>query len=142
MTLLLPDSAEMSEQPVWVAMKSTRFQVRPPAAVLHSPRSSLGPHSRPNAQAYTTFASRESMTRRAMRSDFSRPMRVQCSPPSTDRYTPSPIDALLRGLPSPVPAETTFGFEGATAIAPIYATVCPSKTGLNVVPPLVVLMIP
>src|SRR3954469_19361684 len=82
------------------------------------------------------------MTRRAMRSLFSSPIRVQCSPPSIDLYTPSPIDALLRGLPSPVPAKTTFGFEGATAIAPIDATACPSKTGLRVVPPLVVLTTP
>src|SRR5258705_3668900 len=103
MTLLLSALAEMSEQEVSRSTYSTRFQFLPPSVVLKTPRSSLGPHSRPRTQAYTTSGFFESMTIRATLSLFSSPMRVQCSPPSIDLYMPLPTDALLLGLPSPVP---------------------------------------
>src|SRR5215831_11718899 len=131
-------SAEISEQEVCGSTNSTRFQDFPPSTVLNTPRSSLGPHSRPMPHAKTRSALCASITMRAILSDFSRPMCVQCSPPSTDLYIPSPIDALLRGLPSPVPTYITFGSLGAIAIAPIDETSCLSKTGLKVVPPFVV----
>src|ERR1019366_576039 len=50
---------------------------------------------------------------------------------------PSPIETLLRIHPSPLPAQTTFGSFGSMASEPIDCTSCLSKTGLNVVPPLV-----
>ena len=53
---------------------------------------------------------------------------------------PSPTDALLRGLPSPVPTYTMFGSLGATAIAPMDPELWSSKIGRKVVPPLLVLM--
>ena len=55
---------------------------------------------------------------------------------------PSPTDALLRGFPSPVPTYTTFGSDGATAIAPMEPALCSSKIDVKVVPPLIVLMMP
>src|SRR5213595_589111 len=70
-----------------------------------------------------------------MCSDSLRPRLVQFSPPSTDLYTPSPIETLLRVHASPVPTHTTFGFLGSMVIAPIDWTGCLSNTGLNVVPP-------
>src|SRR5438034_7578199 len=70
-----------------------------------------------------------------MRSESFNPMLVQFSPPSTDLYTPSPIDVLLRVHASPVPTQTTFGFLGSMVTAPIDCTGCLSKTGLKVAPP-------
>src|SRR5678815_3506665 len=96
-------SAEISEQAVCGSTNSTRFQDFPPSTVLKTPRSSLGPHSRPMLHANTMSGLCASTTRRAILSDFSSPMCDQCSPPSIDLYIPSPIDALLRGFPSPDP---------------------------------------
>src|SRR5258705_11884436 len=78
----------------------------------------------------------------ATRSEVRRPTLVQFSPPSTDLYTPSPMDTLLRVQASPVPTQITLGFVGSMAIAPIDWTGCRSKTGLNVVPPLTVFHTP
>ena len=77
MMLLLVGSAEMSEHDVCESRYSTFFQVTPPSPVRYTPRSSLGPHSRPSTQAYTMSALRESITRRAILSDFSSPIFVQ-----------------------------------------------------------------
>src|SRR5437763_6688565 len=49
---------------------------------------------------------------------------------------PSPTETELRIHASPDPAQTTFGFLGSMAMAPIDCTGCLSKTGLKVVPPL------
>jgi len=57
---------------------------------------------------------------------------VQFSPPSTDLYTPSPMETLLRVHASPVPTHTTFGFLGSMVMAPIDCTGCLSNTGLKV----------
>ncbi len=50
---------------------------------------------------------------------------------------PLPIETLLRVQDSPVPTQTTFGFFGSMVTAPMDCTGSLSKTGSNVVPPLV-----
>src|SRR5438270_1052254 len=47
------------------------------------------------------------------------------------------MDTLLRVQLSPVPAQTIFGLLGSLATAPIDCTSGLSKTGLNVLPPLI-----
>src|SRR5215218_3962900 len=49
---------------------------------------------------------------------------------------PLPTDTLLRGLPSPLPTQTTSGLAWLTAMAPIDATGWSSNTGVQVSPPL------
>ncbi len=56
-------------------------------------------------------------------------------PPSSERYTPLPIETLLRIQLSPVPTHTMLWFDGATAIAPIDCTGCESKIGVQWNPP-------
>jgi hypothetical protein len=56
---------------------------------------------------------------RAMRPVFSRPMCDHVLPASVDLYMPLPIEMWLRMNDSPVPTHTTFGSDGATAIAPM-----------------------
>src|SRR5690349_18229312 len=70
-----------------------------------------------------------------MRSVPGSPTLVQVSPPSTDLYTPLPIETELRVQLSPVPTHITCGLVGSSATAPMDFTGCLSKTGLNVVPP-------
>ncbi len=55
---------------------------------------------------------------------------------------PSPIETLLRIQLSPVPTQTTFGSEGATAMAPMEPASSWSKTGVQWVPPSVDLNTP
>ena len=56
-------------------------------------------------------------------------------PASVDPYIPFPGDTLPRGQASPVPTYTTFGSEGATAIAPIDpAMSVSSEIGCHVIP--------
>ncbi len=55
---------------------------------------------------------------------------------------PLPWEMLLRMKVSPVPAQTTFGSEGAMAKEPTEETSWPSKMGCQVTPPSVVLKIP
>src|SRR5438094_778202 len=62
------------------------------------------------------------------------PMFFQVLPPSADLYTPSPHEALLRALASPVPTHTTSGFDADTATAPSETVDCWSKTGAQVTP--------
>ena len=50
-----------------------------------------------------------------------RPMNRQLLPASGDMNTPRPSTTSFRGFPSPVPTHTTFGFDGASAMAPIDA---------------------
>ncbi len=49
------------------------------------------------------------------------PLTCQVLPPSGEKYTPRPISTSLRGLASPVPTQTSFGFDGASATAPMDA---------------------
>jgi hypothetical protein len=53
-----------------------------------------------------------------------------------------PTDTLLRGLPSPVPTQTTAGSAGETAMAPIEATFWSSNSDSQVRPPLTDLKMP
>src|SRR6478735_12587156 len=64
----------------------------------------------------------------------SRPMCVQLFPASVDLYIPLPKPTESRSVDSPLPTYTTSGAEGATAIAPIDATGCESKTGFHTRP--------
>src|SRR5882672_3935091 len=72
----------------------------------------------------------------------SSPMFCQVFPPSTDLYAPSPHDELCRLFGSPVPTHTTDGSDGAIAMSPIVDTASLSKTGVHVVPLLVVFQTP
>ena len=58
-----------------------------------------------------------------------KPTFCHVSPPSVDRYTPSPEFDEFRSLASPVPTQTTSEFDGATASAPIESMGCLSKIG-------------
>ena len=115
-------SMARSEQPVFSSTKSALSQVLPPSVVRKTPRSCCGPLACPSAHAQTTFGSRGSMTMRPIRPVFSRPMEAQVFPASVDLYIPLPIEIWLRIKVSPVPAQITFGSEGATASAPIEET--------------------
>ena len=55
---------------------------------------------------------------------------------------PWPSEMWLRMYASPVPAQTTFGSDGATASAPIDCTGWPSKIGAQCTPPSVVFQMP
>ena len=82
------------------------------------------------------------MANRAIRPVFSRPILFQVLPASVDLKTPQPTEMWLRMNGSPVPAQTTFGSDGATASAPTELTVCSSKIEVQWMPPSVVLNIP
>src|SRR5882757_9224887 len=69
-------------------------------------------------------------------------MFCQVFPPSTDLYAPSPQEELCRLFGSPVPTHTTDGSDGAIAMSPIVDTASLSKTGVHVVPLLVVFQTP
>src|ERR1022692_1590953 len=94
------------------------FQVLPPSTDLKRPRSALGPKRCPMAATYTMLGFVESTTMRPIACVSSRPRWFHVLPPSVVPQTPSPIDELCRLLDSPVPAYTTFGSEGAMAMAP------------------------
>ena len=55
-------------------------------------------------------------------------------PASTDLYTPAPAIELRKTLASPVPTQTTSGFEGSTVTSPIDVDAAFSKIGSQVVP--------
>ena len=62
-------------------------------------------------------------------------MCVQVRPASVDLYMPLPKPTESRSELSPLPTYTVSGEEGATAIAPMDATGCESKTGSQSRPP-------
>src|SRR5438067_1965749 len=64
------------------------------------------------------------------------------APASVDLYTPLPHEELWRLFDSPVPTQTMEGSDGATATAPMVELVSLSKTGSQVVPPLIVFITP
>src|ERR1700739_3635073 len=109
-----------SAQPVdRFAPASTLAQVLPPSVVRYTPCSSLSSHRCPVAHTRTRLPSVGSTRIFAMCSLSLSPMLVQFSPPSVDRYTPSPTETLLRVQASPVPTQTVFGFDGSIVTAPI-----------------------
>src|SRR5260370_7076687 len=63
------------------------------------------------------------------------PIACHVLPASGDMKTPRPSTTSLRGLPSPVPTHTTFGLDGASAIAPIEAVGWSAKTAVQAFPP-------
>ena len=69
-------------------------------------------------------------------------MFVQVLPASADFQTPSPEFELRAQKGSPVPTQTTFESDGATATSPIESLGCPSNIGSKVVPLLTVLHTP
>src|SRR5205807_10313684 len=71
-----------------------------------------------------------------------RPTRCQLSPASGDMMLPRPSTTSLRGFPSPVPTHTTFGFEGASATAPIDAVGWSLNTASHESPPSIVFHTP
>src|SRR5881227_385279 len=62
----------------------TWFHVLPPSVVLYRPRSGESLHNAPGTAAKTVSPFLGSTTTREIRSDFSKPARVQVSPPSVD----------------------------------------------------------
>ena len=70
-----------------------------------------------------------------MRSVRSRPTFFHVRPASSDRYIPFPTDALLRGLPSPVPTQRMSGLGWKTATDPTACTGWSSKSASQVSPP-------
>src|SRR5437899_10676605 len=81
-------------------------------------------------------------TMRPMAPDFSSPIRFQVRPPSVDLKMPHPGEIVLRESSSPVPAHTCVVSEGAIESSPIDTHFSLSKTGMHVVPALVVFMKP
>ena len=99
------------------------------------PRSGLSPHAEPVAATMTVLGSWAWTMMRWMVRVFSSPMCCQLRPPSMLLYTPQPLLAELRGLPSPVPTQSTSGLDWSMATAPTEATSCSSKIGSQVSPP-------
>src|SRR5512136_88078 len=114
--------------------RSSSFHVLPPSVVLYRPRSALGTQRSPIAATQAVFGSLGWTTMRAMVLLSASPTCVQAPPPSSDRYTPLPQLELLRSFASPVPTQTTFGSDGATATAPTAATGCSAKMASKVPP--------
>src|SRR6185503_4434415 len=85
---------------------------------------------------------RGSMTIRPMCSDSLSPVFVQLFPPSIDLYTPSPYATTRWALFSPLPTQTTLGFFGSMATVPMEKEPSPSKTGVKLMPALVVFQTP
>ena len=67
------------------------------------------------------------------------PMNCQVAPPSSDRYTPRPVETLLRTPSDPVPTQMMSGLVSATAMEPMDATgTLPSVMGCQLAPASVV----
>jgi hypothetical protein len=128
--------------PVFSSTYRTLCHVVPPSVVLNSPRSSLGPHRRPQAPTYTMLGSSAWIVIRPIWKLSRSPMFFHVFPPSVDLYTPSPHDTELRGFCSPVPTQTMFGSLGATATSPIDTVRSCSNWCSNVTPLFTVLRSP
>src|SRR5258706_1140563 len=112
-------SITRSVAPVLSSTNSDFVHVAPPSVVLNTPRSALGPQRWPTAATYTMSGFSGWITTRPTCRVARKPIARQVRPASVDLYTPSPHEELWRLLASPVPAQTTFGFVGATARAPM-----------------------
>src|SRR5207237_7175619 len=110
------------------------IHVLPSSLLLNKPRSPPSLHCLPIAATYAVSGFLGSTTTRAMVRLSFNPTFCHVSPPSVDRYTPSPQSDEFRSLASPVPTQTTSELDGATAIAPIESIGCLSKIGWNVTP--------
>src|SRR4029453_7633440 len=116
--------------------------VLPPSLVVYRPASPPGAKRFPSAAPQRIFASFGCTAIRAIADDVFSPTLAKVSPPSVERYTPSPQPELFRSLPSPVPIQPVFPSEGATATAPIDATDSFSKIPWNLPPLFEVLATP
>src|SRR4051812_35896451 len=88
--LALVGSMARSMAPVLSSTKSTFCHVLPPSRERNTPRVGLGPNAWPNAATYTRSGFRGSTRTAAMWRVSSSPRCVHVSPPSVERYTPSP----------------------------------------------------
>jgi len=131
-----------SATPVVSFTNSTFCQVLPPSALRYTPRSGLGAQAWPIAPTNTTSGSVGSTTTREICPTSPRPMNVHVLPASGEKNTPRPSTRSLRRFASPVPTHTRFGFEGASAMAPIEAVGWSLKTASQESPPSVVFHTP
>src|SRR5512146_820145 len=106
------------------------------------PRSPPEPNNGPVAATSTVLSSLGSMTIRLMCLDSRSPTFVNVLPPSVDFQTPSPHDVLWRLFDSPVPTQTTSGFDCDTVTSPIDMRPWSSKIGVSTAPLLVVFHTP
>src|SRR5690348_2411809 len=120
-TFGLDGSISMSLAPVISLTYSTFFQFLPPSVVMNTPRVSLGFQGLPSTATYTVFGSCGLTTMLEISPASFSPLNCQVLPASGEKYTPRPIRTSLRGLASPVPTQTSFGLDGASATAPIDA---------------------
>src|SRR5574337_333757 len=120
-TFGLEGSIWMSLAPVVSLTYSTFFQFLPPSVVMNTPRVTLGFHGLPSTATYTVSGSFGLTTMFEISPASASPLNCQVLPASGEKYTPRPISTSLRGLASPVPTQTSFGFEGASATAPMDA---------------------
>src|SRR6185437_929703 len=141
-TIGLPGCIARSATPVRSSTYRTFFQVFPPSVVRNTPRSAFGPQACPSAPTKTVSAFLGSTSTLDIWPASPRPINFQDSPASEEKYTPAPSITSLRMFASPVPAQIKFGFEGASAIAPIEAVFSCSKIAFQVDPPLVLFHIP
>src|ERR1700741_4492115 len=121
-TFGLPGWSSTSDAPVLSLRYSTFFQFRPPSVVRKIPRSALFLKMFPVAET-KTMSGLVGWIRTAPIWPASRsPTNVQVCPASFERYTPRPVETLLRRPSDPVPPYTTLGSLSATLIAPMDAT--------------------
>src|SRR5688572_15638702 len=118
--------------PVELLTKRVFFHVLPPSIVLNSPRSSFGPKGEPSAATQTMSGFVGWTITLPICPASGSPVNCHVRPASTDLYTPRPMITLLLMAALPVPTQTTFGLESATAIAPIEpVAICPSLIGFH-----------
>src|SRR5207247_5583238 len=137
-----PGTMMRSETPVVSLTNSTFCQVLPPSAVRNTPRSGFGPQTWPRAATNTTSGFAGSTTMRDIFPTSPSPANLQVLPASGEKNTPRPSTTSLRGLPSPVPTQTRFGLDGASAMAPTDAVGWSLKTASQELPPSVVFQTP
>src|SRR5437773_288968 len=77
-----------------------------------------------------------------MCSDSLSPTFCQVRPPSVDLYTPSPNETERCALPSPLPTQIVLELRGSMTTVPTEYDASLSKTGVQVVPELVVFQTP
>src|SRR5882724_9312691 len=117
----LPGTITRCAAPVESFTNRTFCHVLPPSAVRYTPRSELGAQTWPSAATNTMSGLAGSITIWETWPTSLSPMNCQLLPASGDMKTPRPSTTSFRGFDSPVPTHTTFGFEGASATAPIDA---------------------
>src|SRR4051812_1855238 len=108
-----------------------RVQLRPASVVLYTPRSGVAFQRLPTAATHATFGSVGWSFTRPIDAVLSRPMCVQVSPPSVERYMPVPHEEDWRLFCSPVPAQMIFGSPAKMARSPKVLSGIFSKIGFQ-----------